>query len=157
MRLAAIGISIAGAGPLVIHSFRHEWNQSAVIYRGTDGPFEMVASKDSIATGAAISRIHSGGRFAFVSTICAEAEVVLSVQMHLVRLSQADSPERTIAWSDQVLPASGRGCAPYIGHNTVPVDAPAGDYELRRSVVASSGQRHFSPLTLPPVRIEIIP
>ena len=100
-------------------------------YRGADGPFSTtMSSEGKVILGHPIQEIRAGERFGWISHLCFGNLSSNYTKIDLVLLSTETIIEtRTVHYSqnDATVP-----CGPTTRWQTVPPNAPAGEYELRR-------------------------
>ena len=116
-RLMFLGMVAALELPLWLHHGDGTPSLRLFTYDAPDESNELVKNGGDALTGVEVRRVPPGSHASFVSTMCVEDEVMLSFEMHFVRLADKDSTERVMVWSDKDWQAGPSGCFPFDSAN----------------------------------------
>lgn len=123
-------------------------------YRGTVGPFAVIASAGSLTLGDQISTVQRGQQFGWKTDMCFHRKVPALAETELVRVGdehEVSRIEMPLTGPDDV-----KRCGVRVVFRAVPIDAKPGYYEVRRQILFQPPNQAPISASLPPLHIEVI-
>lgn len=155
LAIASVLAAIVYAGAWSLLRTPAATEQDYFDYRGTAGPFAVVATKEGLVTGNAISTIKRGQQFAWKSNICFHSRIPVLSETELVHLPDEHEVNRIEV--PLLLEPEFTRCGVRVVFRGVPIDAAPGYYEVRRQLLFQPPNRAPISAVLPPLHIEVLP